>query len=148
MDNIQDLIAEKTRIEKEHKKIQAQLQKLRDKAHNELRKQITKMCAEAGTTVEELFGGKAKTAAKKTVKKKRTAKSSTPDKYFIDGKGVDGRKARSIDGFDKVRVDGKIDDKKALDAKMINPAWLKSNSAVSNKFVKDFKVDVAKYAGK
>ena len=90
----------------------------------------------------------AKSASKKTAKKKRASKSSTPDKYFIDGKGVDGRKARSIDGFDKVRVDGKIDDKKALGAKMINPAWLKSNTAVSNKFVKDFNVDVAKYAGK
>jgi DNA-binding protein H-NS len=150
MENLQELIEQKTSVEKERAKIEQQLKKLRERTHKQLRKKIEKMCADAGTTVEELFGAKPKSAAKKSggSRKKSTRKSNTPDKYILNGKGVDGRKARTIKAFDKVRVDGKIDDTKALAAKMINPEWLKSKSPVVTKFIRDYKVDVAKYTGK
>lgn len=145
MSDLQNLLAEKKRIEKEHKKVQQQLQRAKARAQKELRSRILKMCSEAGTSVEELFGAKPKTAAKSKTRTKRTTKSNTPDKYFLDGKGVDGRKARTIKDFDKIRVNGKIDDKKAIAAKMINPAWLKTKSPIVAKFIKDTGVDVAKY---
>ncbi|MEQ9105360.1 MAG: H-NS family nucleoid-associated regulatory protein [Rhodothermales bacterium] len=150
MENLQELIEQKTSVEKERAKIEQQLKKLRERTHKQLRKKIEKMCADAGTSVEELFGAKPKSTARKSggAKKKSVRKSNTPDKYILNGKGVDGRKARTIKAFDKIRVDGKIDDAKALSAKMINPEWLNSKSPIVAKFVRDYKVDVAKYTGK
>lgn len=150
MENLQELIEQKTSVEKERAKIEQQLKKLRERTHKQLRKRIEKLCSEAGTSVEELFGAKPKSTGRKSAgtKKKTTRKSNTPDKYIMGGKGVDGRKARTIKAFDKIRVDGKIDDAKALSAKMINPDWLKTKTPIVAKFIRDYKVDVAKYTGK
>ena len=43
------------------------------------------------------------------------------------------------------RIDGVIDDAKALKAGMINPAWLASKIPAARVFVREHKVDVASY---
>lgn len=136
MADIKNLLAEKERMQKEQEKLEKQIQQLQQKAKKELRDKIVKMCQDAGTSVEELFGTKAKSSS---------ARSKGIPKYIHDGVPYDGRVARGMDEFNKVQVDGKIDDKKALKEKMINPAWLKSNKAAAKQFVRDHNVDPAKY---
>ena len=140
MADIKQLLAEKERIEKEQAKLEQQIQKLQQKAKTELRDKIIKMCTDAGTTVEELFGvGKKKSSA-------GGGRPKGPQKYMHNGVDYDGRVARGMDAFDKVQDDGKIDDRKALKAGMINPKWLTSEKAAAKQFVRDHDVDVEKYA--
>lgn len=152
MSEVHDLIAEAQRMETERVELQRQLDSVKKKAQKELKKEIDRMCSIAGTSVEELYNLKPAAAPKKSrktkasAKKKTTRRRSLPDKYLVGGKGVDGRKARKMSEFDKIREDGKIDDKKALDAKMINPVWLKTNSPVVKRFIKEFGVDPATYS--
>lgn len=136
MTDIKKLIAEKERMEKEQEKLEKQIQQVRKKAKKELRDKIVKMCQDAGTSVEELFGVKAK---------KSSGRAKGIPKYIHDGTAYDGRVARGMEEFNKVQVDGKIDDKKALKEKMINPAWLKSNKAAAKQFVREHNIDPAKY---
>jgi len=136
MADIKNLIAEKERMEKEQEKLEQQIQQLKQKAKTELRDKIVQMCKDAGTSVEELFGVKAK---------KSSGRAKGIPKYIHDGIAYDGRVARGMEEFNNVQVDGKIDDKKALKKKMINPAWLKSNKAAAKQFVRDHNVDPAKY---
>ncbi|NNF02828.1 MAG: H-NS histone family protein [Rhodothermales bacterium] len=136
MADIKNLIAEKERMQKEQEKLEKQIQQLQKRAKKELRDKIVKMCQDAGTTVEELFGTKAK---------RSTRRSTGIPKYIHDGVPYDGRVARGMEEFNKVQVDGKIDDRKALKQKMINPAWLKSNKAAAKQFVRDHKVNLEKY---
>ncbi len=153
MNEVHDLIAEAQRMETERAELQRQLDSVRKKAQKELKKEIDRMCSIAGTSVEEIYGlkpaatskkgRKAKTATKKKTTRRR---KSLPDKYLANGRGVDGRKARKMSEFDAVRVDGRIDDKKALNAKMINPVWLNTNSPIVKRFLKEFGVDPAKYS--
>ncbi|PIQ63937.1 MAG: hypothetical protein COV99_00080 [Bacteroidetes bacterium CG12_big_fil_rev_8_21_14_0_65_60_17] len=154
MSEIHDLIAEAQRMETERAELQRQLDSVKKKAQKELKKEIDRMCSVAGTSVEELYGVKLPSAPKKGRKskaasgKKKTTRRrrALPDKYLVGGKGVDGRKARKMPEFDSVRVDGKIDDEKALAAKMINPVWLSTDSPVVKRFIKDYGVDPAKYS--
>ncbi len=153
MSEIHDLIAEAQRMETERAELQKNLDAVKKRAQKELKKEIDRMCSVAGTSIEELYGVKMPSAPKKGRKsmagaKKKTTRrrSSLPDKYLANGKGVDGRKARKMSEFDSVRVDGKIDDKKALAAKMINPVWLNTNSPIVKRFIKDYGVNPEKYS--
>lgn len=136
MADIKNLIAEKERMQKEQQKLEKQIQQLQKKAKIELRDKIVKMCQDAGTTVQELFGTKTRSTS---------TRSKGVPKYVHDGVPYDGRVARGMEEFNKVQVDGKIDDKKALKEKMINPAWLKSNKAAAKQFVRDHNVNLEKY---
>lgn len=160
IDPIRKLLADRKQVEKELKKIEQQYQKAIDKARAELRGTILRLCSQAGTTLEDVFGGKfpagddkpkraeKKAAAKPKATKKGAARKKGPGKYLLKGKEYDGRQARAVAGFDAVRVDGKIDDAKAIAAKMINPVWLASGGQVVKRFVDEHKLDVAAYSAK
>lgn len=136
MADIKKLIAEKERMEKEQEKLEKQIRQVQQKAKSELRDKIVQMCQEAGTSVDELFGTKTR---------KSSGRAKGIPKYMHDGTAYDGRVARGMEEFNKVQVDGKIDDKKAIKEKMINPAWLKSNKAAAKQFIREFNVDPEKY---
>lgn len=110
------------------KEIDTEIQKARKQAQRGIKQAIITLLKEADLTLHEVFpelGEAAPKAAKpgraKPAAKKR--KVGTP-KYIADGKPVDGRVARRDPRFDNVKTDGKIDDKKADAAGMINPAWI------------------------
>lgn len=136
MSDLKQLLAEKERFEREQVKLSKQIEKLQEKAKSELREKIIRMCDDAGTSVEELFGQKQKRSSR--------GRPSVP-KYVYAGRGVDGRSARTMDAFDKVVSDGAIDDKKAISAHMINPKWLQSEKSAAQQFIRDHKLDLEKY---
>jgi len=145
MADIKKLLAEQKRIEKEFQAVNKRLEAAKRKEMGSLRNTIQKMCREAGTSVEELFGVKAPKAKAVAKPKKKIRRKVELPKYIFEGKPVDGRSARRHDGFNKVKSSGKVDDKKALSAKMINPAWLSGGSYASKKFIDLHKVNVDKY---
>jgi DNA-binding protein H-NS len=112
----------------------ARLQKQADKMQREAlataRKRIEAIEQEAGASLEQLFEDRfkrydaSKTDAAAKPSKRATRAPGTP-KYIVGGKNYDGRAARRASAFDAVRVDGKVDDSKALAKRMINPAWLR-----------------------
>ena len=83
----------------------------------------------------------------KPAKAAKATRTKGVGKYLLGGKAFDGREARAVAAFDFVRTDGLIDDVKALAARVVNPEWLTTPSVASKKFVAEYKIDVAAYAG-
>jgi hypothetical protein len=128
--NLNKLLAEQGRLALAQKQIAKDIAAAEKKNKAALRRQVVQLLSEHGTTVEELFGAKSSPTEKK--------RSPGIPKYFLDGQTYDGRAARAVTGFDGVRVHGKIDDKKALKAGMINPEWLASSRPDVKAFAKRF----------
>ena len=116
------------------KEIDAEIEKARKQAQRGIKQAIITLLKEADLTLHEVFPelgeAKPKTLAKprkaKVAPKKRA--KGTP-KYIVNGKPIDGRSARRDPAFDEMRIDGKIDDKKAQAAGMINPKWIEKQPA-------------------
>ncbi len=112
----------------------AQLQEEADKMQLEARatarERIEAIEQEAGAPLEQLFENRFKRYGAPQVKGKakpseRATRAPGIPKYIVGGKTYDGHAARRESAFDAVRVDGKIDDGKALAKGNINPAWLR-----------------------
>ncbi len=111
-------------------KLQEEAEKMQREALATARERIEAIEQEAGATLEQLFEDRFKRYGAPQVKEKakpskRAARAPGTPKYIVGGKNYDGRAARRASAFDAVRVDGKVDDSKALAKRMINPAWLR-----------------------
>ena len=117
-------------VKAEIAKLQEQAEKLQQEALATARSRIEAIVHEAGASLEHLFEDRFKRygASKTSVDAKSSepvARASGTPKYIVNGKTYDGRAARRESAFDAVRVDGKIDDGKAIAKGNINPAWLR-----------------------
>lgn len=117
------------------KEIDAEIEKARKEAQRGIKRAILILLKEADLTLHEVFPELGEAEPKAKAAKPRKAKAAprkrakgTP-KYFVDGKPVDGRAATQDPRFDSVRTNGKIDDKKAAKAGMINPKWIEEQPA-------------------
>jgi DNA-binding protein H-NS len=111
-------------------KLQEQAEKLQREALATARKRIEAIEKETGASLEQLFEVRfkrydtSKADVEDTTPERATRAPGVP-KYTVGGKTFDGRTARRESAFDAVRVDGKIDDGKAVAKGNINPAWLR-----------------------
>jgi len=117
-------------VQAEIARLQKQAEKMQQEALATARERIETIEKEAGASLEQLFEDRFKRFGAPQVKRKaKPSKSATrapgTPKYIVGGKTYDGRAARRASAFDAVRVDGKVDDSKALAKRMINPAWLR-----------------------
>ena len=110
-------------------KLQEEAEKMQREALATARKRIEAIEKEAGS-LEQLFEDRFKrydasqSDAEGTPSERSIRAPGTP-KYIVGGKTYDGRAARRESAFGAVRVDGKIDDGKAVSKGNINPAWLR-----------------------
>jgi len=130
VNNLKELLAEQDRLEKAQQRIVRDIAAAQEAGKSALRQQVVQLLKDNGTTVEELFGVGSGSSTKK--------RQTRIPKYWHDGRAYDGRTARAVDGFDNVRIDGKIDDKQALKAGMINPAGLETLRPDVRAFAKRF----------
>jgi len=117
------------------REIDAEIEKARKEARRGIRRAIAILLKEADVTLHEVFPELGEVKPKAKAAKPRRAKAApkkrakgTP-KYIVNGKPIDGRAVRRDPAFIKVRTDGKIDDKKAQAAGMINPKWIEEQPA-------------------
>ncbi len=117
-------------VQAEIARLQEQAEKMQLEALATARERIEAIEKVAGASLEQLFEDRFKhydalqSDAEGTPSKRAARAPGTP-KYIVGGKTYDGRAARTASAFDAVRVDGKVDDSKALAKRMINPAWLR-----------------------